>query len=145
VQRVLIVNHDEELMLLLKLEIGELRRNVGVDLACSLPAALELARSRHPDLVILGVDNWPEGSRRVLRSLRQLLGTNARFILVGYPAALQQHHDQPVVAFLSRPVQLAPFRAAFGKATLQEAVREDVRGPGELPAAFTDPDQPVRG
>ena len=128
-RRVLIVNHDEELMMLLKLEIGELRRNVGVDLACSLPAALELARSRLPDLVILGVDNWPAGSRRVYRALHDILGDATGFILVGQAAALQQHHGQPVLAYLTRPVKLGPFRAALAKSASRGAVREEVQPP----------------
>lgn len=133
-QRVLIVNHDEELMLLLKLEIGELRRNVGVDLASSLPAALELARTRLPDLVILGVDHWPEGSRRVYRALHQVLGDGTGFVLVGYPAALQVHHDQSALAYLTRPVKLGPFRAALAKAASRGTVYEEVRAPSERPA-----------
>ena len=121
--------------MLLKLEIGELRRNVGVDLACSLPAALELARTRLPDLVILGVDNWPEGSRRAFRLLHNILGDASGFILVGQPAALQPHHDQPVLAHLTRPVKLGAFRLALSKASSRGAIREEVRPPGAVPRA----------
>lgn len=127
--RVLLVNHDEELLMLLKLEISELRRDLSVDIACYLPAALQLVRVHHPEIVVLGIDGWPEGPRKIYNTFVQALRPDARFVLVGQAALLQQYRDLPAAAYLPRPINLASFRQALAKAEQHGLTREEVRPP----------------
>ncbi len=115
--------------MLLKLELSELRPDLGFDVARYLPAALALARSRHPEVVVLGIDGWPEGARRIYRCLQQIAGEKVEFVLVGRPELLLQYHDLPALARLSRPVKLPELRAAIAQAGQSRVIREDVVQP----------------
>jgi len=128
--RILVVNHDEELLLLLKLEIAELRHDFGVDIARYLPAALELARTRRPGLIVLGVEGWAEGARKAYQRLRNVCGHETRFVLLGQATVLQQYRHLSAVAYLTRPVRLAHLRQALAHAEDHGLVREDVRPAG---------------
>lgn len=131
-RRVLIVNHDEELVLLLKLELGEILPDVAVNTATSLTYAVELARTRQPDLVVLGVDGWSTEARAVYHSLERALQPQPIFILVGHQPSLQRVRDLPAVSHLSRPVKVRAFREALHRVSMESVVREDVRSEADV-------------